>query len=343
MDWKLLKQLSDTTGISGAEEDIAAIIREQLKDHCSEIKTDNLGNLICHIPGDGPKVLIDAHMDEVGFIISHIDKDGFIRVIPLGGIDPRVIYAQRMIIHGKRDVVGVVAAIPPHLTRGKKTDRNATVEIADAFIDTGLSGEKVHQLVSVGDLVSFDTKCIEDEDILIGKAFDDRIGIFLLIELGKTLSKLNCDLYLVGAVQEEKGLRGTRCSTFAVEPDIALALEGTVSNNLPGVPAHKTLAHTLKGPELRMTDGAFVADRKLVKFIAELAQKNEITHQIVVKSVGGTNAAAMQLTGKGVHSAAISVPVRYIHSPQGIVHKKDISEAYKLTRVFLENVEKFLS
>ena len=343
MNWELLKELSDAPGLPGAEEKIRDIIYRELSPMTDEITVDAMGNIIVHIPGEGPKFMLDAHMDEVGFMVSHIDDRGFIRVIPLGGIDPRVFYAQRVVIWGREKVYGVVGAVPPHLTRSNPSSRNETVPIEDCFIDTGLSAEKVHELVRVGDLVTFDRECVETEESLIGKAFDDRVGVFMLIEGVKAARKLDCDLYLVGAVQEEGGLRGAGPAAHQVQPDVALSLEGTVANDIPGAPAHKQFAHQGRGPEIRLSDGRFIASRDWVFFISNLAKEFEIPHQIVVKKVGGTNAAEIQTTGSGTKATALAIPVRYIHSPQGIVRKSDVQAGVELVAKLIENVSRFFA
>jgi len=339
MNWKLLEELSNAPGVSGYEHAVAEIFRRELKPIAKKIWTDNMGNVIAHIPGKGPKVAIDAHSDEVGFIVNHVDTDGFIRVIPIGGIDPRVFYAQRVIVHGTKPLIGVVGAVPPHLLN-KDADRDKAIPIEDTFIDVGFPAEKVHEMVHIGDIVTFDSKFEDLGEVFLGKAFDDRIGIFILIEAAKNAKKIACDLYLVAAVQEERGLRGTGCAAFSVQPDIAIAIEGTVANNLPDVPSRKRLAGQNLGPEMRITDGRVIADRQLVDFLGEVATKAGIPHQFTVKSVGTTNATAIQTTGSGTRVAAISAPVRYIHGPNGIVSKSDVENQLKLVIKFLGVADK---
>ena len=341
MNWQLLRELSNTPGLPGAEDKIRDIVRRELSALTDEIEVDTMGNIIAHIPGDGPRLMLDGHMDEVGFMVSHIDNNGFIRVVPLGGIDPRVFYAQRLVIWGKEPVAGIVGAVPPHLTRSDKSARDTVTPIEDCFVDTGFSAEKVFDLIKVGDLVTFDRDCIETDETLIGKAFDDRVGIFIMLEGAKMARNIGCDLYLVGTVQEESGLRGAAPAAFGVEPDIAISLEGTVANDIPGAPEHKQFARQGYGPEIRLSDGAFIADRKWSFFLAELADRFKIPHQIMVKKVGGTNAARVQVVKTGVRATAISIPVRYIHSPQGIVRKSDVEAGVKLVAKIIESAAEF--
>lgn len=339
MNWKLLEELCNTPGVSGHERAVAEIFRRETASFAKEAIFDNVGNLIVHVGGKGPKVALDAHSDEVGFIVSHIDDNGFIRVIPLGGVDPRVFYAQRVIVHGKSDLKGVVGAAPPHLI-DKNADHDKAVAIEDTFIDLGLPLNEVKDKVKIGDIVTFDSKVEDLGHAFIGKAFDDRLGLFVIIEALKKAKKIACDLYLVAAVQEERGLRGAGCAAFSIKPDIAIALEGTVSNDLPGVPSHKRLACQNMGAELRITDRSLIADRALVDFLAQIAVKNGIDYQFVVKNAGTTNATSIETSAGGVRVAAISAPVRYIHSPIGLVQKHDIECQINLLAKFLEVADK---
>ena len=341
MNWDLLKELSDAVGLPGAEQDVREILRREISSLTDDIKIDAMGNLIAHIPGDGPKLMLDAHTDEVGFMVNHIDNNGFLRVIPLGGIDPRVFYAQRIKIFGRETLTGVVGALPPHLTRSDPSQRDKVIPIEDCFIDLGMPAEKVKSLVRVGDLASFDRECIETEDSLIGKAFDDRVGVFMMIEGIKMAKEIGCDLYIVGAVQEEGGLRGAGPAAFEIKPQLGLSLEGTVANDIPGAPEHKKFARQGKGPEIRLSDGRFYAHRDWSFFIADVAEKYEIPHQIIVKRVGATNAAVIQTTGIGTKTTALSIPVRYIHSPQGIVRKSDVEAGIKLVAAIIEEAKNF--
>ena len=182
---------------------------------------------------------------------------------------------------------------------------------------------------------------VETEDAVISKAIDDRVGLFVILETLKRRPKISCDLYVSATVQEEVGLRGANVIVPVYEPDFAIAIEGTVSNDLPGVPDHKTLAKVGKGPEIRLSDRYLVAHRALSFFMREVAEKRNIPHQITVKKAGSTNATAMQVTGKGTRVGVVSVPVRYLHSPSCLAYKSDIEETIKLTTAILEEIEHF--
>lgn len=339
MDIRLLQQLCEVPGLPGAEEQVRDIVVSLLKEFTEDIKKDPLGNVIAHIKGDGPKLILDAHLDEVGFMVNHIDQRGFLRVIPLGGIESRVFYGQRVVVWGEKPLIGMVAALPPHIA--KRENNKETPEVEDCLIDLGLSPEKVHSIVKVGDLVSYYSPFVETEDAIISKAIDDRVGLFVILEALKRRPKLGCDLFVSATVQEEVGLRGANVIVPVYEPDFAIVLEGTVSNDLPGVPEHKMLAKVGKGPEIRLSDRFLIADRALSKFITQIAEKRGIPYQITVKKAGSTNATAMQVTGKGTRVGVVSVPVRYLHSPSCLAYKSDIEETIKLVVAILEEIRYF--
>ena len=339
MNIKLLKLLCETSAMPGAEDPVKEIIKKEFRKLTKEVSEDALGNIIAHIPGKGPKLVIDAHTDEVGFMVCHIDKKGFVRVSPLGGMDPRVFYGQRLIIYGKKNLLGIVAAIPPHISRNG--NNKEVPEIEDCVVDLGLTADKVHKLVSIGDVVSFYPPFEETEDAFISKAIDDRVGLFVMLEALKRKPKLGCDLYLTATVQEEVGLRGAHVITPVVEPDFVVALEGTVAMDFPGVADHKTLANVEKGPEIRLSDRFLVAHRPFSYFIMDQAKRKKIPYQITVKKAGSTNATAMQVTGKGSRVAVVSVPTRYLHSPSCLAYKSDIDHTIRLVYSVIEKLKDF--
>ncbi len=339
MNIKLLKLLCETPGLPGAEEPVKKIIKKEFEKLTKEVSEDALGNIIAHIPGKGPKLVLDAHTDEVGFMINHIDKRGFVRVTSLGGMDPRVFYGQRLIIYGKKPLVGMVGAVPPHIS--KSGNNKEVPEIEDCVVDLGLTADKVHKLVSIGDVVSFYPPFEETEDAIISKAIDDRVGLFVILEALRKKPKLGCDLYLTATVQEEAGLRGARVIVPVIEPDFVIALEGTVAMDLPGIAENKTLANVEKGPEIRLLDRFLVAHRPFSYFIMDIAKKTKIPYQVTVKNAGSTNATAMQVTGKGSRAAVVSVPTRYLHSPSSLAYKSDIEDTIKLIYHVIEGLKDF--
>lgn len=338
MNIDLLKKLCDTPGLPGEEHKIRDLFIQEIEQHTKNIEIDVLGNVIAHIPGKGPKFVLDAHMDEVGFMINHIDERGFIHITPLGGMDPRVFYGQRLTLWGKRPVTGMVGAIPPHISRN--TNNMEVPDIEDCVVDTGLSVENVNRYLKIGDLGTFDTELVENDESVISKALDNRLGIFVILEALTRKKEINCDLYITATVQEEVGLRGARIITPVYEPDFAVALEGTVAMDVPGIPDYKSLANTGEGPEIRLSDRYLVAHRTFSFFITELAESNNIPCQLTVKKAGSTNATAMQVTGKGTRAAVVSVPVRYLHSPSSVAYKNDIESTVLLVAKLIENINR---
>ncbi|QMU56549.1 MAG: M42 family peptidase [Candidatus Mycalebacterium zealandia] len=336
MNIKLLKQLCDIPGIPGDEGAVRDFAVSELRKYTKDISVDVLGNVIARIGGKGKKLVVDAHMDEVGFMVSHIDAHGFVRVCALGGIDAKVFYGQRVVVHGSKPLGAMVGAIPPHIS--KTGGDRGVPEIEDCVLDLGLSAAKVKKYVKIGDPVIFDTELRETEDAVIARSIDDRVGIFVILSALAAKPKPACDLFVTLTVQEEPGLRGARVITPAIEPDFVIALEGTVAMDLPGVAPHKSLANIGKGPEVRLSDRYLVADRGLSFFIKSVADKKKIPCQITVKKAGGTNATAMQVTGKGTRAAVVSVPTRYLHSPGSVAYKSDIEAAIKLMKSVIEGI-----
>lgn len=336
MDLELLKRLCDTPGLPGEEDKVRDIFVSEIKNHTDRIEIDVLGNIIANIPGKGPKLVLDAHMDEVGFMINHIDEKGFIHLTPLGGMDPRVFYGQRLILWGEKPVTGMVGAIPPHISRN--TNNREVPDVEECVVDVGMTPQNVNRYLKVGDLATFATELEDNEDSVISKALDNRLGLFVILEALKNADQINCDLYVTATVQEEVGLRGARIITPVYEPDFAVALEGTVAMDVPGIPDYKTLANAGKGPEIRLSDRYLVANRNFSFFITDLAHNHGIPYQVTVKKAGSTNATAMQVTGKGTRAAVVSVPVRYLHSPTSIAYKSDITDTISLVSKLLENI-----
>ena len=342
MDYALLKRLTETAGISGREERVRTIVSEHLSHLNLKSTTDTLGNLVASKPGKGPRVALVAHMDEVGFMVSKIDKNGFLRVLPVGGIDPQVFYAQKVTVHGRNDLTGVVGSVPPHLRKGDKESAKTPLPIAEAFIDLGLPAEDVTAQVSIGDPVTFATKSWETPTSFFGKALDDRLGLFIMITAMEKAADVDCELVLIASTQEEYGLRGVGPALFKAAPDIALILEGTVASDTPGLklPPNITPTRQSKGPEIRLTDKRMVADRRLADFLTQIAQEKNLPYQLVAKDTGATDAAAAQLVASGIIVGAVSVPTRYIHAPISMAQKKDIAHTTDLVTGFIENVSR---
>lgn len=342
MDFSFLSQLTETPGVSGREERVRTLLNEHLSPISNEVTVDRLGNLIARIPGKGPRVALLAHMDEVGFLVSKIEPGGFLRVMPAGGVDPRVFWAQKVTVHGRKEIAGVVGSVPPHLKPEGESEKVTPIE--ECFVDLGLPANEVMDLVRVGDPVTFATRSWETETAFFAKALDDRVGLFVMLEAARRV-KPDCDLFLVASTQEEYGLRGAGPAVYAVKPEIALALEGTVASDTPGLklPSNVTPTTQGKGPEIRLMDKRMISDRRLADFLVQVAHERGIPHQLIVKKTGSTDAAAGQVTASGVRACALSVPVRYIHGPAGMVLKADVASTIDLLCAFLERASQCVS
>lgn len=346
MDFKLLTELTQTPGVSGREERVRTLMAAEFARLKLETKTDAMGSLIGHLPGKGPRVALMAHMDEIGFLVSKIEAEGFIRVMAVGGVDARVFGAQQVIVHGRLDLPGVVGSVPPHLLKkGEGAEHKEALAIEESFIDLGLPAEKVASLVAVGDPVTFATRSWENETSFFGKALDDRVGLFVMLEALRNARKVDCDLVLIASTQEEYGLRGAGPAVFAASPQIAVALEGTVASDTPGLKLPANICKTAQGngPEIRLTDRGMIADRALADFLVESAGASAIPYQVIVKNMGTTDATAGQVAAAGAKVCAVSVPTRYIHAPMGIVRKSDVAHTISLLIAFLERAGEFNS
>lgn len=335
----LLKRLSEASGIPGREAEIRAIITEALTDHVDTLRTDHLGNVIAHRQGEGPVVAVAAHMDEIGFIVSFIEKEtGFLRFQPFGGFDPRVLISQRAVVHTeKEDLIGSIGSKPVHILT--EEERKKPLELKDLFIDLGLPEKKGRKLVSVGDTVTLKQDFLTYGNILTGKALDDRSGVYIGIEGIKRAEKIACDLYFIGTTQEEVGLRGARVAGFAVKPEIGIALDVTVAADMPGVPDAEHVTKLGKGVAIKLSDSASISHPGLVRAMRKLAEERKIPYQMEILPKGGTDAGALQMAQEGAAVVTLSLPTRYLHSVVEMAHREDLEAAIDLLAAFLETAD----
>lgn len=336
----MLRELSEAYGVSGHEEPVREIIAAAITEHVDEQRVDALGNLIALKKGRGRgkkalKVMVAAHMDEVGLMIVNIEKDGTLRFLPVGGVDPRVLLAKTVLI-GDGKVPGVIGFKPIHKLR--LPERTQVPKPEELNIDIGVSSkEEAERLVKVGDYVMFHTQFAEvpgsNQRTVIGKAFDDRAGCAVLIDLLK--EKYPFDLYAVFTVQEEVGLRGARVAAYAIEPDVAFVLEGTVCDDMPKKRDVSPTTRLGGGPALTIMDRSVITDRRLVNLLISTAEELGIPYQFKQPAVGGTDAGAIHLTKEGVPSAVAAVPARYIHSPVCMASLDDFDHTVQLMKAAL--------
>ena len=346
---KVLEKLSNACGVAGREEEVRDLMKEMLKPYVDELREDKLGNVIGikHAKKKKSKrkplsVMFAAHMDEIGLLVKTITKDGFLQFYKIGGIDDRILLAQRVIVHTRKKALpGIIGSRPPHIQ--KTEERKKIVEANQLFIDIGAKNkEEARKLgVQIGDPVSFDSKFTKiGKNIVIGKAFDDRVGCAVMIETMKQLDKVNCTVYAVGTVQEEVGLRGATVAAFGIHPDVGLAFDVTVAGDVPGVKEVEAPIKMGMGPSLTIADSGLIAHPKVLQLLVETAEENKIPYQLETGLPGSTDAARIALSREGVPSGVISIPTRYIHSPTAMLNLSDVENAVKLAVAAVHNIPK---
>lgn len=334
---KLLKELCETPGIPGREEKLRAIVRRELEGVVDEMRVDALGNLICVKRAAGrKKLMIAAHMDEIGFVASHVDDKGFIRLAPLGGHDPRNMVAQRVTVQGRRDLVGLLypGQKPTHLLTDE--ERKQQPKVSDFFVDVGLPGEQVKELVPVGSPVTLLRDFVEVGDSVSCKAMDNRLAVYIMIQAMQQAKRFAFETYAVATSQEEVGLRGAQVSAFGVEPDVGVALDITLAVDIPGVPDHERVTKLGGGTAIKLMDSSHIAHPGLIEAFKALAEKRGIPYQWEVLPRGGTDAGTMQRIRGGVPVITLSTPTRYVHTSMEMVSRADIEASVSLMRAFIE-------
>ncbi len=342
MNIKLLSELCKAPGAPGYEKEIRNLIKKEIKGLVDEVHVDNMGNLIGIKKGSKDKsVMVAAHMDEISFIVTHIDDDGFIKFHTLGGFDPKTLTAQRVIIHGRKDVIGVLGAKPIHIMTPE--ERNKVVKTNEYFIDTGLTKKEVDRLISVGDPITRERGLIEMGEMINCKSLDNRISVYILLETLRKLKskKVPYDILAAFTVQEEIGLRGAMTAASGYNPDFGIALDVTLANDLPGAAPHEYCTKMGEGTAIKVLDGMTVCDFRMVEFMKKLAAKKKIKHQMEVLTKGGTDTAGLQRYANGGSIAgAISIPCRYLHQVIEMVHKDDVENSIKLLEQCLLSLDK---
>ncbi|MBO5060874.1 MAG: M42 family metallopeptidase [Clostridia bacterium] len=336
----LIEELTNLNGVSGDEGEIRAFIRSQLELYADEIITDTIGNLIALKKGDGQKrIMLSAHMDEVGFIVSGITDKGFIEFKTVGGIDTRVIISKKVVI-GKNKVKGVIGMKAIHLQ--KRSERESVPRVRDIFIDIGAKDKKTaEEKVKLGDYIAFDTQFeMLGEDTVKAKAIDDRAGCAILLELIKKPVKY--DTYFCFTTQEEVGLRGARVAAHRINPDIALVLEATTCSDVYGFDEHEYVTSMGEGAVVTFMDRTTIVDKKLRSWLYDTAKNVGIPVQYKRTTAGGNDAGRIHLTRGGVKTASVSVPCRYLHSPCGLASLKDIKAACDVAEMFLSRIDEAL-
>jgi tetrahedral aminopeptidase len=342
LNFPLLKKISETPGAPGFEQKIRELIVSELTNLTDKIYFDNLGNVYAFKKGNkNKKVMVAAHMDEIGFIVNHIDDNGFLRFHPLGGFDPKTLTAQRVIVHGKKDLVGVMGSKPIHVMKAE--ERKKTTEISDFFIDLGMKKEDVIKYIEPGNPVTRERECILMGDCVNGKSMDNRISVYILIEVLRLLAdvKTPYDIYAVFTVQEEVGIRGAQVAANEIQPDFGFAIDTTIAFDVPGSVPHEAITKLGEGAAIKIMDSSTISDYRMVDFLKKTADKNKIKWQPEILPAGGTDTAYVQrMTKGGSIAGAISVPTRHIHQVIESVHKEDITSCINLMKHALLSIDK---
>jgi endoglucanase len=339
---ELLGKLSNAFGPSGNEEDVAEILRRDLEGYADEERIDKLGNILFYHNGQKgcPKVMLSAHMDEVGFMVTFIEEDGFLRFDTIGGITNNIMPGQRILLRGERGYLkGIIGTKPPHIMTAE--EQNKIVPKEDLFIDVGAESLKQarEKGADVGMMGVFDVEFADLGDgYFRGKAFDDRAGCTVLAEVFKSLKDSPYNVVAVGSVQEELGMRGSRTAAWQVDPDYGLALEGTFVADVPGTRPDRVSSKIKGGPVVTIMDRTALTHPMVLKTLIKVGRERSIPFQFKKVPVGGTDAGSIHLTRAGVPSGTVAVPCRYIHGPASIVHVDDLKNTVRLVTEFVKAI-----
>ena len=333
---ELLKDLSDQFGVSGFEGEVREWISRNIREFVDEMEIDVLGNLMARInPGRDFVLMLDAHMDEIGIMISYVEESGFLRFAAIGGWDPRVFPAQQVEIRSRDGKMhrGVIGASPPHLQTAE--EQKQALKAEDLFVDVGARSREQVVVLGIGPGSPGNIRYpfqLLGKDRAMGKALDDRVGCAVLMRCLEYFSRNRPDFTLVAnfAVCEEVGLRGAKTAAYQIKPDVAIVIEGTVGADTPGIPGHKCPSRLGLGPALSVADRSIIVNPSMVAFIEQIAERMKIPWQHKVPLTGGTDAGEIHIAGKGVLTGIISVPCRYIHSPSSVVDLSDVEHTLSL-------------
>lgn len=340
MNLPLLRKLTEAHGVPGQEDAIRDIVRKELAGVC-EMTTDRMGNLHCVRKPKGKgakKLMLAAHMDEIGFIVKFIDEKGFLRIQPLGGWDPRQMASQRVFVHtegGMLNGVLMASVKPKHMLSPEEAGK--PVQVENYFVDIGLSGEDAKKKVRLGDMVTMNRTLQEMGDLVTCKCMDDRVAVYVMIEAMKAAKDPKVEVHAIATVQEEVGLRGAAASGSAIAPDIVVAIDVTLANDIPGLPETDHITKLGEGAAIKIMDSSLICHPKVVAHFRKLAEKHKIKHQMEVLPFGGTDAGGVQRLHGGIPAFTLSIPTRYIHTVNETVHKGDVDACVKLLAKYIED------
>ena len=336
---EFLKRLCEVPGVTGFEDEAQHLVSQELKGCCDEVWQDRMGNVFglkknASGSDDARRVMFAGHVDEIGMMVTYVDCNGFIRFTPVGGLDAGVLISQRVLIHGKERVRGVIAPKYKGLMREEETKRVPSID--DLYIDAGLDGPRASEIVSIGDIISLDQdfRYLNDK-VVTGRNFDDRLGVYCMVEAMKRIHNPRVDVYAVSTVQEEVGVRGAHPAAYAVEPEYGIAIDGSITWDVPHAAPHQRHCRMGEGTGIYIMDRLTIGSPKLVRYLIELCGREGIKYQRNVG--GGTDASAMQRAKMGAYSTTIGAPTRYMHSTVQMAHLDDIEATTALLHTFAEH------
>ncbi len=339
LDRELLVSLTETSGVSGYEDRVRSLVREELTPHVDDVRSDAMGNLVGRVGQGDFDILVAAHVDEIGFLVRHIGDNGFLELEALGGWDPRILRAQRVTVHtADGDLGGVIGSVPPHTLTDDEasTDR----EVADVRVDLGLDASTVADQVTVGDVVTLDQTTIQLGECFSGKALDNRVSVFVMLEAARRLTvPESVTVHFAATTQEEVGLRGAEALGFDLDPDLVVAVDTTIANDIPGVDEGEHITRLGTGAGIKLMDSSVITHPKIHRRLREVAESHGIATQVEILSSGGTDAGGLQRASGATPTGAISVPTRYLHTPTECVHRDDVVAAIDLLVAFLETAD----
>lgn len=339
----LLKEICEIAGAPGFEQRIRELVIREITPLVDEVSINNMGNVYAIKRGKSDKrVMIGAHMDEIGFIVNHIDEKGFVRFHPLGGFDPKTLTSQRVIIHGKEDLMGVMGSKPIHVMSPEERTKGA--KITDYFIDLGMPKEEVEKMVTIGDPITRYSELMELGNCVNCKSIDNRVSVFILIEALRELKdqEVPFDIYGVFTVQEEVGIRGANVSALDIQPDFGFGLDTTIAYDVPGAKPEEMVTKLGEGTAIKIMDSSTICDYRMVKYMKSIADKHSIKWQPEILPAGGTDTSGIQrMNAGGAISGAISIPTRHIHQVIEMADKSDIRASIDLLKVCLSELDQY--
>jgi endoglucanase len=336
---RLLQELCEAHGAPGFEDPIRAIYRREMAPLCDRIETDGIGNVIAIRDGTGRaprKVMLAGHMDEIGFVVKHIDDQGFLRLSPLGGFDPKTLIAKRVQVESSHrgPILGAIGSKPIHTMSPE--DRKQMPTVPELFVDIGLSGEEAKAAIEIGDPVTLVQGFVRIGDRCSGKSMDNRVSIYVLIEAMKRVAEPQCAIYAVATSQEEVGIRGAMTAAHRIEPDLGVAIDVTLACDVPGAKPDEQVSKLGGGVAIKVHDSSSISHPKLVRAMRDIAREREIPFQMEVLTAGGTDAGGIQRGGSAVPAITLSVPCRYVHTVVETVSAADLEATVALLAAFLD-------